>query len=86
VLAEIERTRGSRFATLSGVLGVSGESLRRTLVALLDDGLVARNPGHGHPLRPEYVLTAAGAEVAPRAGAVLDALRGLEAVGYTNMT
>jgi DNA-binding HxlR family transcriptional regulator len=81
VLAEIERTRGSRFATLSGVLGVSGESLRRTLVALLDDGLVARNPRHGHPLRPEFVLTAAGAEVAPRARAVLDALRGLEAVG-----
>src|SRR5262245_24160873 len=71
VLAEIERTRGSRFATLTGVLGVSGESLRRTLAALLADGLVARNPGHGHPQRPEYVLTTNGAEVAPRARAVL---------------
>jgi DNA-binding HxlR family transcriptional regulator len=81
VLAEIARTRGSRFATLSGRLGVSGESLRRTLAALQDDGLVARNPGHGHPLRPEYVLTARGGEVAPLGRAVLDALRGHEAVG-----
>lgn len=81
VLAEIGRTKGSRFATLSGRLGVSGESLRRTLAALLDEGLVARNPGHGHPLRPEYVLTPRGGEVAPRAVAAVDALRGREAVG-----
>ena len=67
VLAEIRRTGGSRFATLLGRLGVAGESLRRTLAYLQDEGLVERNPGYGHPLRPEYVLTAGGRELAPHA-------------------
>ncbi|MEP5729053.1 MAG: winged helix-turn-helix transcriptional regulator [Sulfitobacter sp.] len=37
-----------------------GQSLRH----LIDLGLVERNPGHGHPLRPEYRLTAQGIEAA----------------------
>jgi DNA-binding HxlR family transcriptional regulator len=78
VLAEIERTRGSRFATLTGRLGVSGESLRRTLRALSAAGLVQRNPGYGHPLRPEYVFTAAGRKLGPRAASLVAALRGHE--------
>jgi len=81
VLAEIERTRGSRFATLSGRLGVSGESLRRTLGWLVDAGLVARNPGYGHPLRPEYVLTRRGRALGPRAQRLLQALQGYDEVG-----
>jgi len=81
VLAEIERTRGSRFATLGGRLGVSNESLRRTLRALEADGLVARNPGYGHPLRPEYMLTTRGALLGPRARRLLDALSGHEEIG-----
>jgi DNA-binding HxlR family transcriptional regulator len=35
---------------------------------------VTRNPGHGHPLRPEYLLTPAGARVAPACLSLLDAL------------
>jgi DNA-binding HxlR family transcriptional regulator len=81
VVVEIDRTRGSRFATLTGRLGVSGESLRRTLTWLQEEGLVARNPGHGHPLRPEYVLTASGTRIAPPSRAVLEALGDHEAVG-----
>lgn len=81
VLAEIERTEGSRFATLSGRLGVSGESLRRTLSALVDAGLVARNPGYGHPLRPEYVFTERGARLGPPARRLLRTLRGHEEIG-----
>jgi DNA-binding HxlR family transcriptional regulator len=81
VLAEIERTQGSRFATLVGRLGVSGESLRRTLRALERDGLVARNPGYGHPLRPEYVLTSRGSPLGASAQQLLEALRGHEEVG-----
>src|SRR5947207_13068422 len=57
VLAELRRERGSRFVTLANRIGVTRDSLRRTLSALIDDGLVERNPGYGHPLRPEYVLT-----------------------------
>jgi DNA-binding HxlR family transcriptional regulator len=81
VLAEIERTRGSRFATPSGRLGVSGESLRRTLGWLVDAGLVTRNPGYGHPLRPEYVFTRRGARLGPQVQRLLEAMAGYEDVG-----
>ena len=40
---------------------------------LLGLGLLYRNPGHGHPLRPEYRLTAFGEELAEWA-AQLDGL------------
>jgi DNA-binding HxlR family transcriptional regulator len=80
VIAEIRRTGGSRFATLSGVLGIAGESLRRTLSYLQDEGLVERNPGYGHPLRPEYLLTRKGRIVAPHARRLLEALAGHEEV------
>lgn len=78
VLAEIGRTKGSRFATLGGRLGVTGESLRRTLAYLEREALVRRNPGYGHPLRPEYVLTARGRRLAPRLRALVDMLGGAE--------
>jgi DNA-binding HxlR family transcriptional regulator len=73
VLAELDRTRGSRFVTLANRVGVGRESLRRTLSALIEGGLVMRNPGYGHPLRPEYVLTARGESVARRCASLLAA-------------
>ncbi|MFI5695793.1 winged helix-turn-helix transcriptional regulator [Kribbella sp. NPDC051586] len=57
VLAELHRGHGGRFVNLSHTLGVSRESLRRTLTFLLESDLIQRNPGKGHPLRPEYLLT-----------------------------
>jgi DNA-binding HxlR family transcriptional regulator len=77
VLAELDRTSGSRFVTLTNRVGLSRESLRRTLAALIEGGLAARNPGYGHPLRPEYVLTARGARVAPVCGDLVAGLREL---------
>ena len=71
VLAELLRQKGSRFAALAGVLGVGSDSLRRALDSLLALGLVARNPGYGHPLRPEYVLTEDGKRVAQRCAKLL---------------
>jgi DNA-binding HxlR family transcriptional regulator len=76
VLAELRRQRGSRFVTLSRMLGVGRDSLRRTLAALIDQGLVRRNPGYGHPLRPEYVLTKSGQAVARRCELLLTAVNG----------
>jgi len=76
----MQRTSGSRFATLVGRLGVSGESLRRTLQALQAGGLVERNPGYGHPLRPEYVLTERGRQVAPRVRTLVEAVGAREDV------
>ncbi|TDW14970.1 winged helix-turn-helix transcriptional regulator [Kribbella kalugense] len=57
VLAELHRGHGGRFVNLTHTLGVSRESLRRTLTFLLETDLIRRNPGKGHPLRPEYLLT-----------------------------
>ncbi len=45
-------------------LGINADSLSRSLEELMAAGWVARNSGYGHPLRPEYVLTAAGRELA----------------------
>jgi DNA-binding HxlR family transcriptional regulator len=75
ILAELHRQRGSRFVTLARTLGLSRESLRRTLAALIDGGLVGRNPGYGHPLRPEYVLTRAGERLAAACRPLVEALR-----------
>lgn len=75
VLAELHRSGAAKFVTLSERLGVGRETLRRTLEALIDTGLVLRNPGYGHPLRPEYVLSQRGERVAPACAALLDALR-----------
>ena len=76
VLAELERQRGTRFVALARMLGVGRESLRRTLDSLIEQGLVERNEGYGHPLRPEYLLTGRGKDVARRCGELLALLDG----------
>lgn len=58
-----ERGGGGRFAEAAHRLGLARESLSRTLEAVAGAGWIIRNPGHGHPLRPEYVLTADGARI-----------------------
>jgi DNA-binding HxlR family transcriptional regulator len=65
IVAALGADGGSRFVPLRNRLGIGRETLRQTLDALIADGLVIRNPGYGHPSRPEYLLTAAGGEVAP---------------------
>jgi DNA-binding HxlR family transcriptional regulator len=84
ILAELHRQRGSRFVTLARMLGMSRESLRRTLAALIGTGLVGRNPGYGHPLRPEYVLTRAGEAIAASCEPLVETIRrrGLEEIGF----
>jgi DNA-binding HxlR family transcriptional regulator len=81
VLAELERERGTRFVVLQRRLGVARQTLSQTLAWLIGAGLVARNPGYGHPLRPEYVLTAEGSPVARRCARLLDAIDGRAEIG-----
>ena len=74
VLALLAIRGGGRFVELQRKLGVGSESLRRALQALIEEGHVVRNPGYGHPLRPEYVLTRSGRPVARRCYRLLRAL------------
>ncbi len=80
LLAEMGRTGGGRFAVLVRRLEVPEESLRRTLAAALEQGCVVRNPGHGHPLRPDYLLTPRGAAMAPACARLHSALTELDVV------
>lgn len=65
-LATLETMGGeAKFVTLQHALGTSRDSLTRTLGALVTASLVRRNPGYGHPMRPEYLLSSRGSEIAP---------------------
>jgi len=72
-LALLDERGGARFVELQRKLGVGGDSLRRALEALVELGLVRRNPGYGHPLRPEYLVTDTGREAARVCAGVLAA-------------
>lgn len=65
IIAELYRDRGAKLITLQSRLGMSRSMVKQSLERLIDAGLVAQNPGYGHPLRPEYVLTAHGEDVGP---------------------
>jgi len=75
VAAAVAASSGSRFVALQMKLGTNPASLKAALQALLDLGLVRRNPGFGHPLRPEYLSTAAGKRLGPPIAALLTRLR-----------
>lgn len=64
ILAELHRQRGSKFVTLHKRLGIGTTALRQTLDFLMSQGAVLRNPGYGHPMRPEYVVAEGAAEIA----------------------
>lgn len=64
LLAFMSREGGARFGVLVRQLGVSRSMLSRQIDALEKAGWLCRNPGHGHPLRPEYLLTESGRPVA----------------------
>jgi DNA-binding HxlR family transcriptional regulator len=63
LLALASREEGVRSAALAARLRISRSMLAGTLGGLIRKGWIIRNPGHGHPLRPEYVLAEAGRPV-----------------------
>lgn len=63
--------RGLRFAEAVKTLGLARPIARRTLDELVAEGWLTRNPGHGHPLRPEYVPTTTGAVLGVWCAAVM---------------
>ncbi|WP_405239255.1 winged helix-turn-helix transcriptional regulator [Lentisalinibacter orientalis] len=70
VLAELHRGSGAKFVTLAHRLDVGRGSLSATLNHLIELGLICRNPGHGHPMRPEYLLTDRGRQAARHCAAL----------------
>ena len=78
VLALLYELNGARFVVLKGALGISADSLTRALDSLLRAGWVQRNPGYGHPLRPEYVLTESGRALAAHCSRFQATVEGLE--------
>jgi len=72
LMAHVGAEQGSRFAVMLARIGLSRSALATSLAHLQEAGWLRRNPGHGHPLRPEYVLTAAGEPVAAFCMKVMD--------------
>jgi DNA-binding HxlR family transcriptional regulator len=71
ILSLIHRGVPMRQAPLLMASGAGRTALAQSFRHLVDIGLVERNPGHGHPLRPEFRLTRAGVDAAALAHAVL---------------
>ncbi|NOZ31872.1 MAG: transcriptional regulator [Alphaproteobacteria bacterium] len=64
ILALMHSGTSGRQASLLSASGAGRTAFTQSLGHLVDLGLLERNPGHGHPLRPEYRLTKRGVEVA----------------------
>lgn len=77
LLAALKRRDGARFIELLNSVGLSRDSLARTLDHMIAMNWVKRNTGHGHPLRPEYLLTTRGRKTAQIALGISDAQRHL---------
>ncbi len=81
IIAALQRSAGgAKFVAIQSSLGCSRDALSRTITALGDLDLVLRNPGYGHPMRPEYLLTPFGEDAGPACVALQDAIaeHGLE--------
>lgn len=71
ILAALHRGIVGRQAPLLAATGASRTSFGQSLKHLITLNLLERNPGHGHPLRPEFRLTAKGQQIAAIANQVL---------------
>jgi len=60
ILSLMQSGTPGRQAALLAASGASRTAFGTSLAHLIDIGMVVRNPGHGHPLRPEFQLTKRG--------------------------
>ena len=73
ILAALHRGTPARQAPLLAATGASRTAFAQSLAHLVELGVMERNPGHGHPLRPEYRLTDMGKEAAAMAARIMSA-------------
>lgn len=64
ILWSLQNGVPGRQAPLLKATGAGRTAFAQSMKHLIEVGLVERNPGHGHPLRPEFRLTSRGKEVA----------------------
>ena len=64
ILSSLHVGVAGRQATLLAATGASRTAFTQSMDHLIKIGLVERNPGYGHPLRPEFRLTQFGKEAA----------------------
>lgn len=74
ILALMHKGVAGRQAPLLSAAQAGRTAFVASLYHLVDLQLLERNPGHGHPLRPEYKLTLRGAEWAKIAAEIIDAV------------
>ena len=81
ILALMHSGVPGRQAALVSASGAGRTALVQSLGHLIEIELLERNPGHGHPLRPEYRLTVKGVEAATVADRIKRSAR--EPAGHT---
>jgi DNA-binding HxlR family transcriptional regulator len=82
-LAMLHDRKGEKYVTLWRGLGASQRGIRTALDATIARGWVERNPGYGHPMRPEYVLTKKGMAIGEACSQIM---KGLEGVPWKELT
>jgi len=73
ILALLHMGVAGRQVPLMAATSASRSSFTASLEHLVHLGLLERNPGHGHPLRPEFRLTPPGVTMAALAHRIIDA-------------
>ncbi|MFD2205785.1 winged helix-turn-helix transcriptional regulator [Kiloniella antarctica] len=71
-MAKLHSGIPGRQAALLNATGASRTAFTQSMEHLIKIGLLERNPGHGHPLRPEFRLTPVGQAAAVIAHKILD--------------
>jgi len=64
ILSKLHAGVPGRQAALLTATGAGRTAISQSMEHLIRIGLLERNPGHGHPLRPEFRLTPLGVEAA----------------------
>ena len=70
ILASLHAGIAGRQAPLLASTGASRTAFAQSMDHLISIGLLERNPGHGHPLRPEFRLTELGVSAAALASKI----------------